>query len=334
MKLKKLILPLLLTSFLAIGLTCIRTESIKIRTTFNIKDQYCSVLTNGVAGFDNRKFSYAGRGSGTSSTNSLLFLENGENEISLELGSLSWFSREKMSNDERMILTPNSGCKVDMVRFNKNGQTTTLASINIIVNDKGIPVATPETEKNTTHDIILAEQAFPGHIDPKFYGERYFPEKMQLHKFSKRVIIDGIPKWEWLNATPFDESEIQSNQLKGAYTEIAKVINMHSREQLKKFHSIALRAWSKATGDSEDDILLSQYTKEEIEGKEVTIDPINWDDYSIRVMNKGRLVQFYNKSKPTYSPLTYHSFDAEGHKTMGFYAPIFSLINGKFVVVL
>lgn len=180
----------------------------------------------------------------------------------------------------------------------------------------------------------MAEQAISGHIDPKFYNNRYYPNNMKLHRFSLKVNIIGIPKWEWVNATPFTGTQGELEGLKKAYAEIAEIINNQDRNKLKINHAIALHAWTRATGSSEDRILLSQYPREDLEGGNVKIDPISWDDYSVRVMNKGRLVQFYNKSKPTYSPLTYHSFDAEGHKKMGFYAPIFSLIDGKFVVVL
>lgn len=61
--------------------------------------------------------------------------------------------------------------------------------------------------------------------------------------------------------------------------------------------------------------------------------PIKWENYAIRIMNKGRMVQLYNKSKPIYSPLTFIFIDENGEKLLGYYAPVFSLINGRFVPV-
>jgi len=47
-------------------------------------------------------------------------------------------------------------------------------------------------------------------------------------------------------------------------------------------------------------------------------------------MNKGRMVQLYNKSTPAYSPIIF----TYGDKQMSSYVPVFSLINGKFVPVV
>lgn len=311
-----------------------KEEVIKIRSLFNIKHSFCAIKTNEVLGMDNRNSAYEGRGGGISSTNALLFLENGENEISLEIGSLQWFSREDMDDSSRERFTPGSGCKLDLVIFGKNTENTTLASINVIADNNGTPELISDVVNNITHKEILAEQVTPGHINPKFFGERYFPNGMKLHKFSKKVIMTGIPGWEWISATPFIGSEDQIKNLQDAYLEIAGIINTHDRARLKKSHSIALSAWARATGEEEDNILLSQYSEQEIEGKKVNIDAIKWDDYAVRVMNKGRLVQFYNKSRPTYSPLTYHYKNEDGKNRMGYYAPMFSLIDGKFVVVI
>lgn len=62
--------------------------------------------------------------------------------------------------------------------------------------------------------------------------------------------------------------------------------------------------------------------------------PIQWESYAVRVMNNGRMVQLYNKSKPLYSPLTFTYIDEDGDKMISCYAPIFSLINGKFIPVI
>ena len=91
--------------------------TLKIRSLFNIKQAYCSIKTNGVKGLDNRKSAYHGRGGGISSTNSLLFLENGENEISLEIGALGWFSDQNLDDSERGKFDALSSCKLELVRF-------------------------------------------------------------------------------------------------------------------------------------------------------------------------------------------------------------------------
>lgn len=333
MKIIKLTLPLLFTVFVTTGLAQADSEKIKIRTFFNIKSSFCDIKTNGVSGLDNRNSAFRGEGMGISSTNSLLFLENGDNEISLEIGSLAWFSNENIDENARATFSDTASCKIDLVRWDKNIQNN-LGSVSVSIDKDGVPRINSSSTHNISHEVVMAEQAISGNIDPKFYNNQYYPNNMKLHRFSLKVNIIGIPKWEWVNATPFTGTQGELEGLKNAYAEIAEIINNQDRNKLKINHAIALHAWTRATGSSEDRILLSQYPREDLEGGNVKIDPIKWNDYSVRIMNKGRLVQLYNKSKPIYSPLTYHSISSEGHKTMGFYAPMFSLINGKFVVVL
>ncbi|WP_104925283.1 hypothetical protein [Rahnella sikkimica] len=306
---------------------------LKIRTLFNIKDSFCSIKTNGVTGMDNRESAFDGYGRGISSTNSLLFMENGENEISLEIGSTAWFSDKKIDDSTRAIFSNSASCQIDLIRWD-NKNKTTLGSITVSIDKDGKPIETSGPVNNIISRKVMAEQVTPGYIDPEYYSDKYFPKNMELYQFTKKVHISGVPEWKWIKATTFTSSEDQINNLRNAYLEIATIINMRNRSLLKESHSIALQAWSKTTGESEDDILSSQYPKEDIESGKVKIDPIKWDKYSLRVMNRGRLVQFYNKSNPDYSPLTFHSKDKDGNEVMGYYAPIFSLINGKFVVVL
>ncbi|EFK8416671.1 hypothetical protein CP666_004490, partial [Escherichia coli] len=143
----------------------------------------------------------------------------------------------------------------------------------------------------------------------------------------------GLPEWAWTRATPYTGSDEQLRKLKAAYTEMASIISSRDRARLKAYNKEALKAWSATTGDSEDDILLSLFSKDNVEGGKARMQPIRWDDYAVRVMNGGRMVQLYNKSKPIYSPLTYRFTDESGEERMGYYAPVFSLIDGQFIPV-
>ncbi|PWC15483.1 hypothetical protein DDT52_19460 [Brenneria roseae subsp. roseae] len=53
-------------------------ESLRIRSVFDINYAFCAIKTNGVLGMDNRDSAVAGRGFGSSSTNAMLILANGE----------------------------------------------------------------------------------------------------------------------------------------------------------------------------------------------------------------------------------------------------------------
>ena len=324
----------------------------KIRTVFEIKRSFCAIKTNGILNYENRRAAWIDRtgDSMSSSSNSLLLLENGENEISLEIGAVNWFSDDPLSLQERQQFKPRAGCKLELMRGDEGNEEDTytlLASINVHIDENGIPAVTPYRPDSSYADRlntsvtghveqkkIIAEQVEHGHIHPNYFSDSYYPHNMELYQFTQKVNISGIPEWKWVHATPFNGSNEHLQKLRDAYAELAEIINNKDRARLKKFEKISLEAWTLVTGDSEDDIISSRYIKDNIKGGFATIAPINWDNYSVRVMNKGRLVQLYNKSKPRYSPLTFFATNSDGGKTMGFYAPIFSLIDGKFVPVI
>ncbi|WP_407208833.1 hypothetical protein [Citrobacter sedlakii] len=330
---KKYIIPAIILTGGIMSLTVFASsQPQKLRSLFNIQQAYCAIKTNGVTGFSNRDSAWRGRGGGISSTNALMLMENGENEISLEIGALGWFSDKPLSREERGHFDPQSACSLELVRFNGE-EKQTLSSIKVSISPQGLPEAQPDSSHPVTRTRILAEQVTSGHIDPDYFDSTYFPQGMELYRFTQKVTVSGIPDWAWVKAEPFTGSNEQMQKLRAAYSKMAEIINSRDRNRLKAYDKTALKAWSATTGDSEDEILLSQYTKDKLEGGKAWILPIRWEDYDVRIMNKGRMVQFYNKSEPTYSPLTYKYTDKDGEEFMGFYAPVFSLINGRFVPV-
>lgn len=125
---------------------------ISIRTTFNIKNSFCGIYTNEVLGLNNRKSAYSGRGFGISSTNSMLFLENGKNSITLEIGALGWFSDENIDDTERAKFNPHSSCKIELVSF-EDKKKVILASIEVAIDDHGKP-----TLMNNSNSIITQKK--------------------------------------------------------------------------------------------------------------------------------------------------------------------------------
>lgn len=309
-------------------------QPVKIRTLFNIEQAFCAIKTNGVTGFDNRTSAFNGRGGGISSTNSLILMENGENEITLEMGALGWFSPKVKTLDEKRQFTKDSGCNVDIVSFDKENNKQIISSIKLHINPQGIPASSPDETHPIIRSKIIAQQITEGHIDSDYFYDNYYPKNMEIYQFSQKIMINGIPKWAWVESEKFTGNDIQMQKLKASYSELAEVINKQDRRKLKEISGVALDAWSKTTGESIEDILFSQYPKEDIEVKKITILPIKWSDYDIKVMNQGRMVKMYNKTNPEYSPLTYKCVDEDGDECLGYFAPIFSLINGKYVPVI
>jgi len=307
-----------------------------IRTRFNINDAYCAIKTNGVTGFSNRRSAWIENGDSTgaiSSTNAMMMMENGENEISLEIGALGWFSDKPADAETRATFSPEAECSLDVVHSVEKDEIT-LSSIKVTINDQGIPETQSDSQHPITRKEILAEQAAPGFIDPDYFDETYFPKGMKVFQFTQKITVTGLPDWIWTRATPFNGSDEQIQKLKAAYTEMAEIIRSGDRVRLKEFDREALKIWSATTQSSEDEIFLSLYKKENLEDKKIKMLSIRWENYAVRVMNKGRMVQLYNKSKPLLSPLTYTYIRDDGKKVMNTYAPIFSLINGKFIPVV
>lgn len=89
-------------------------EQKMVRSVFDISYAFCAIKTNGVQGAENRSSALAGRGYGTSSTNSMLALENGINKISIEFGSLDWFSDN--GDQPKGIFKADSSCSLSLVQ--------------------------------------------------------------------------------------------------------------------------------------------------------------------------------------------------------------------------
>ncbi|ETS32536.1 hypothetical protein PTE_01169 [Photorhabdus khanii NC19] len=105
---------------------------------------------------------------------------------------------------------------------------------------------------------------------------------------------------------------------------------------LREQQKVALKAWAWATGENEESIFIEQSISE-INAKNFKMIPINWNDYTVKIMNRGRMVRLVNKSDLRHSPISYYVDDEDGEdgdKDLATIAPIFSLINGRFVQVI
>ncbi|MFJ5359579.1 hypothetical protein ACIPUG_01280 [Pectobacterium sp. CHL-2024] len=183
-------------------------EPLRIRSVFDINSAFCAIKTNGVLGMDNRDSAVAGRGFGTSSTNALLFLENGENEITVEIGALGWFSKEAIDNETRKVFKPDARCKVALTAF-KGEQSKVLSQFTIAIGQDGLPYVSSggETDSAKTEKVtvkkVTAQQVEMGHFPSNYLIDNYFPAGMELYQFTKKVHLKNIPEWKWTKATPF-----------------------------------------------------------------------------------------------------------------------------------
>ncbi|WP_434526712.1 hypothetical protein [Photorhabdus asymbiotica] len=313
-----------------------------IRSVFDIQYAFCDIKTNGVTGFSNRNSARANRGFGTSSTGSMLFMANGENEISLEFGALGWFSSDEMSDKARNHFNPEAKCQLELTAMRgKNSQI--LTAIEVAIDENGQPVATKSKDETkyatistpVIRHVIQADNVEAGHKDKTFFNIRKFPPNMTLYRFSRNVKISGLPDWEWIKATPYTDTPEQRQQLQQAYMAVWQAYHAKDVNTIQEQQKVSLKAWAWSTGESEESIFTDQSVYRNIKTKSFKMIPINWDDYRVKIMNQGRMVRLVNKSDLRNSPISYYYVDDEdGETVLATVAPIFSLINGRFVQVI
>ncbi|ATV42500.1 hypothetical protein [Pectobacterium brasiliense] len=315
-------------------------EPLRIRSVFDINSAFCAIKTNGVLGMDNRDSAVAGRGFGTSSTNALLALENGENEITVEIGALGWFSQENISDDNgRKAFKSDAGCKVALTAF-KGEQSKILSQLAIAIGKDGIPYAQSGGEVDSAKPEkvmvkkITAQQVEMGHLSSDYLIDNYFPAGMELYQFTKKVHLKNIPEWKWTKATPFTGKPEQIQALKIAYLDLWHLLAEKNDIEIKRYLNESLKAWAMTTGDNIDDVYKSNTFVDDLKSNNFKMININWNDYEVEVMNNHRMIRFINKSDPSFSPLSYFIVNENGSKRLRGYSPIFSFIDGKFIPVI
>ncbi|RAW91955.1 hypothetical protein CKY04_23245 [Photorhabdus sp. S8-52] len=313
-----------------------------IRSLFDIQYAFCDIKTNGVTGFSNRNSALEGRGFGSSSTASMLLMANGENEISLEFGALGWFSSDALSDKDRNHFNSEAKCTLELTAM-RGKKSEVLTAIEVVIDKNGQPVATtPANEAKyaaistpVVRHVIQVEKVGPGHIEKQYFYPKEFPLNMTLYRFNRNVKISGLPEWEWVKATPYTDTPEQRQQLQQAYMAAWQAYNAKDLNTLRDQQKVALKAWAWATGESEESVFADQSVYRRIKIKSFKMKPINWDDYQVKIMNQGRMVRLVNKSDLKNSPISYYYVDEEdGETVLSTVAPIFSLINGRFVQVI
>ncbi|MBS9440337.1 hypothetical protein EAE89_00855 [Photorhabdus heterorhabditis] len=338
----KMKLLLLLSGVLFMFSTQANEPRLYIRSVFDIQYAFCAIKTNDVLGMDNRNSARAGRGFGTGSTGSMLFMANGENEISLEFGALGWFSPDEMSDKARNHFNPEAKCKLELTAMRgKNSQILTAIEVAIDENDQPVATKSKDETKYATistpviRHVIQADNVEAGHIEKQYFDPTEYPPNMTLYRFSRNVKISGLPDWEWIKATPYTDTPEQRQQLQQAYMAVWQAYNAKDVNTIREQQKVALQAWAWSTGENEESIFTDQSVYRNIKTKSFKMIPINWNDYSVQIMNRGRMVKLVNKSILEYSPISYHYVDDEdGETVLSTIAPIFSLINGRFVQVI
>lgn len=314
-----------------------------IRSLYDIENAFCAVKTNDFPEMDNRYSAQAGVGFGTESFSAMMVMENGENEISLEIGSLGWFDTKKLSNAERAKFNPQAMCKLAL-NATVGDYLEGLSAIEVTIGKDGLPEASGFANTHQ-YDVVntpvirqkvRAPTVVAGHVDRNYFTPQAYPAGMELYRFSRKVVVQGLPEWPWVNATPYTNTPAQRQELEQAYLKVWQALNNKDMDTYRQQLKMSLSAWAWSVGTTEDMIFARRRMDIQINNPTCKMIPINWRDYDVQIMNNGRMVRLINKSDPSVSPLSYHYEILDGKKqiTRTSLSAVFALIDGEFKLVI
>src|SRR5699024_2845990 len=184
-------------------------------------------------------------------------------------------------------------------------------------------------EKDVILNINKDSGIIPDYIHEDYYNAYYYPKEMPLYEFKKTVTVSGLPQWVWVKAEQYKDTPEQRAKLQAAYQALWHDFNRKDVKAVKQKMKHSLYAFAYTTDSTEDEIFEDYGFIERMKVADSKMEPINWQAYEIKIMNKGRMVRFANKSNKKYSPIIITEEDG-----ISGYSPVFSLVNGEFVIVI
>ncbi|MBI6188909.1 MULTISPECIES: hypothetical protein [Providencia] len=304
-----------------------------VRASIDVAYMFCDFKVNGVSSFDNRQYVFFDKGIVTTNTNVQMLIENGVNNIELEVAPISWFS----DNNGNKEFDKDAVCNVSLyITENSTDDLNYVAKIKIEIDKEGNPIA---YSFNKTDDSIKKSVAYLDNTEKVtnnkiryVVGEFEYPKDMEVVTFKKDILFHNIPDWLWVKSEPYDESKI--NSLKSAYEELWHSFNDKDINKIKELNSAANNAWAISNNSTEEAIFKSYDIIELINEPSSKMIPIDWDNFKVILMNKGRMVKLVYKEDFSYSPITMTYKDENGDELLYSFSPIFSFVNGKFIPVI
>ncbi len=235
------------------------------------------------------------------------FLENGANDLELLMGPKDY--------EDPKTLSPDSSCEL-IVTKDTEDSSTEIANVKLSVNEKG-----EITAKNSVN--------YDGGDNNTKVLEGYTKSEKDfgLYKLRTSIIIKGLPKWSWVDATPVTEGDLP--KVRKAYADIWNMIKKRDIEGLKRITRVSTEEMAFAEGSTTGMMFISTDFPQHVIDKKLSPVPIVWDKYKLIPYRGGRLfrlaIGFFQNS-----PLKFQ--DANG-KTVFVYNPYFSIIDGRVVLV-
>jgi hypothetical protein len=277
--------------------------------TANIRSEtmFCAGVINGMEQLDNLGTHSATFSSGFNAT---AFLQQGENQLELWTVPSGAYEGDYTYN-------PNDNSQVTLYGAFEDGAKKEISSLTATV-DKDKPTIKTSKIYPDNHQTPLMN--FEG------VGEYH------LKKFTRPIYIKTIPKWRWVDATPFDEQNPEHmKKLYRAYSNLIQLMEKRDFEGLKMAWSLSNREKAKAeayysTPDEFFDAVGFESTFNKYDDAQVA-PRREWNEYSLKSFMGGKLVRLEDMRES--SPLRIWSMEEDVEFTI---TPYFSLIDGRVVV--
>lgn len=261
----------------------------------------CAIYVNGVKALSN----YKRKGPVMAGLTMSSFLENGTNTVSLEMAPFTGNDGDKNYQSDAM-------CELEVLKIIVNERSedeTALFTLvgNVDENLKPTGKDSPDYDKK-----IIKEQPVSG---------------TEFYSISRSFEVIGLPEWTWTKATPFEASDENMEKLRQAYLEVWQTINTKNEEKFKALSHTAFTESEIAAnypGSWYRSLDLDKYLQR-CSGAMT----INWDNYELKLFNKGRLVKL--EDKEGYSPLGFKDSDGD---LITSYNPFFSLVDGRVFITM
>lgn len=290
--------------FLGFPLKSTAAEQVRYIASLNTSRSACMVRVNNFPMFDN--FDYQS-GSISTGFNLTAFVENGNNDIEVLMGSID--------PADSTTLYPDSKCTLRITRDTLTSSSP-VTEIILSVDDHGKIVSSLSSNANDpTKEAPLDETQFPADREDK------------LFRTGRLVKLDGLPEWEWVKATPVTEQSLPL--IKDTYTTLWAAMKARDIETMKSMAALSSAEMGESEGMSADLLFKSYELDTKLADPELSPIDLKLDKYQLVTYANGRV---FRLARGIYQNSPLRLKDAEG-KAVFAYNPYFAIVNGKVTLV-
>ncbi|WP_284509805.1 glycosyl hydrolase family 26 [Salinivibrio costicola] len=248
-------------------------ENPPVLYTANIssKTMFCGGLINGIEAIDNLSSSAATFSSGFNGT---AYLQPGKNQLGIMVSPSGVY-------DDDFTYRADDTCQATLYGAFPDGTKKEISNLTVTVED-GKPTIKDSTTYPANHQSPLVN------VDGSVRG--------YLNEFARPIHIKTLPRWRWVDATPFDKNNPKHmKMLYRAYSNLIILLNKRDFEGLKMAWSLASREQAKAeaymVGPNE------YFEVKDIPGKFERADDVHvkprreWHEYTVKSYMDGRLIK-------------------------------------------